>query len=127
MATRLRVARAWALAYQGADSQAVQELQGLLDQRPQDGSLQETMGEVLNLLGQPYIEKALAQWRLLASRSQPRTDRWYRARYWVIRLTAENGDRKRATQLLNYLKAVPPGWSDASNREQFEELAKELL
>ena len=127
MATRLRVARAWALAYQGADSLAVQELQGLLDQRPQDGLLQETMGEVLNLLGKPYIEKALAQWRLLASRSQPRTDRWYRARYWVIRLTAESGDRKRATQLLNYLKAVPPGWSDASNREQFEELAKDLL
>jgi tetratricopeptide (TPR) repeat protein len=123
----MQVAKAWAFAYSGQGAEAVEALKVLIDQRPQEGALQEIKAEVLNQLGEPFRDQAIAQWRLLASRSQPRTDRWFKAKYWVIQLTLEQGDRKRATQLLQYLKTVPPGWSEAANREQFDQLAKKLL
>ena len=123
----MQVAKAWALAYSGQGAEAVEALKILMGQRPKDGALHETMAEVLNELGEPFRDQAIAQWRLLASRSQPRTDRWFKAKYWVIQLTLAQGDRQRAKQLLQYLKTVPPGWSEAANREQFDQLAKKLL
>lgn len=123
----LQVAKVWALAYHGQGAEAIDTMQGLIERSPKEGALQETKAEVLNSLGGPFRKQAIAQWRLLATRSQPRTDRWFKAKYWVIRLTADEGDRQRASQLLQYLKTVPPGWSEAANREQFDQLAKELL
>jgi predicted Zn-dependent protease len=121
------VAKVWALAHRGQGAEAIEAMKGLIERYPQEGALQETLAEVLNALGEPFRKQAIAQWRLLATRSQPRTDRWFKAKYWVIRLTADDGDRRRASQLLQYLKTVPPGWSEAANREQFDQLARELL
>ena len=49
------------------------------------------------------------RWRIIASRTRPRTPRWYKAKYSVALAQFKQGDRAAAATLLKYLLETPPG------------------
>jgi hypothetical protein len=69
--------------------------------------------------------KALGQWRVIAQRSRPQTDRWYRAKYEVALLNFRLGDKGQAAQLIKYLKATPPGLEGTALERKFEDLLRQ--
>jgi hypothetical protein len=69
--------------------------------------------------------KALDQWRLVASRSQPKTDRWYRAKYHVAEIQFQMGQKTEAAKLIDYLDALPPGLKGAPMEVEFRALRKQ--
>ena len=79
----------------------------------------------------------MVQWRKIDRASRPRSNRWWKAKY-SIALAQYNLSRyyktrnaeqatllkNRAEQLLQYLKAAPPGWENSALKAEFEQLLK---
>ncbi len=68
------------------------------------------------------MEKALAQWRIVAQGSRPQTERWFKAKYEVANLSYRLGDKQQAAQLIKYLQVTPPGLDATPLKRQFLEL-----
>jgi hypothetical protein len=49
---------------------------------------------------------ALSQWRRVATKTRPRTARWFRAKYSVALAHFKLGDKKAAADLIRYLQAT---------------------
>ncbi len=71
-------------------------------------------------------EKAINQWRLLASRLRPESDNWFLAKYNVAELLHRSGKRDDALKLLKYIKANPPGWDNSKLKTDFDSLFQKL-
>lgn len=71
-----------------------------------------------------FAQKALDQWRLVASRSEPRSERWFRAKYFVAKTQFQMGDKINAAKLIDLLDATPPGLKGAAMEEEFRALRK---
>ena len=71
------------------------------------------------------MERALAQWRVVAQGSRPQTERWFRAKYEVAHLNFRLGDKAQAAQLIKYLEVTPPGLDATPLKRQFLELLQQ--
>ena len=73
-----------------------------------------------------YREAALNQWRKVARASRKQTAGWFTAKYYVAKLLNDQGKREDALKLLNFIRAVPPGWDKAPNATDFNLLFQQL-
>jgi tetratricopeptide (TPR) repeat protein len=102
--------RAEALASIGRRQEALAAYQRLAASNPQNGAIQEGYARLLlDSADHGQLKQALDQWRLVASRTKPRTSRWYEAKYSVALVQFKLGDRESAATLLRYLLETPPG------------------
>ena len=110
------------------DSDVLSTLDGLVKERPRDVSLLMSQARAqteIGLSARPVrLETALASWRGLARRLKPETDPWFEAKYNVSRLLFAAEEVDKASQLLNYLAALPSGWKQSSFERQFDELQR---
>ncbi len=109
--------------------EAIELASDLANQYPKDAAVQLRLAELLNqqAAGSPSaLAEALGQWRKIARFSRANSEHWYRAKYEVARLLVEQGNSDEALKLLNFIRAVPPGWSEASNAPAFDELLRSL-
>lgn len=99
--------RADTLALAGETEQAIGLYAELAKQAPQDGEIQEAYAKLLTERDDPQTQRAaLAQWRLVAAKSEPRTARWYRAKYGVAFAQYKLGQKTDAAKLIRYLQAT---------------------
>jgi predicted Zn-dependent protease len=120
--------RAGAEALAAADrrDEALDAYKSLAAAHPDSGAIRQGYAELL-LAGddKASLEAALAQWRIIASRSRPRTDRWYQAKYSIAQAQFKLGDKAGAATLLRYTLETPPGLADTGWEQRFQELLKE--
>jgi hypothetical protein len=116
---------ATALAAAGRRTEAIAAYKSLTAAYPDDAATQEGYGDLLLMSDdRPSLEAALAQWRSIAARSRPRTDRWYRAKYSIAMAQFKLGDNESAKSLLRYVVETPPGLAGTSWQAQYEELLR---
>lgn len=115
-----------ALAAANHRDEAIDLFRKLANENPLDGGIQEAYGDLL-LAGQDKdsLAKGLAQWRIVAARSKPRSERWFKARYSVALAQSKLGEKKEAAALLEYLLLTPPGLDGTSWKVRCEALLEE--
>ena len=115
----------WADALQslGRDAEAVDALTELSTRKPKSASIQLQLCRALTKLeGEQAAERALSSWRRLATKLKPKSESWFEAKYNVALLLFETGKPDEALKLLEYLKAIPPGWSQSRWKSDFDRL-----
>jgi tetratricopeptide (TPR) repeat protein len=119
-------AEAESLAASGRRDEALALYRKLVAAHPDSGPLQEGYAALL-LAGddKDSLTVALAQWRIIASRSKPRTDRWWQAKYSVALAQFKLGDKAGAATLLRYVLHTPPGLAGTAWEEKFTALLEE--
>lgn len=96
---------------------------------PRDRGVQLTLGDILLQQadsGDPPREEALRQWRRIAALARPRSPEWYQAKLNVARLLVDSGQTGDARKMLEFIQAVPPGWSQSELAPQFDQLLGRL-
>lgn len=116
---RLRQAAIWDAA--GEQERAIESLEALARELPRRLDVQLPLARLLAQAPERKAD-ALAQWRKVSAGVRDRSDEWYEAKYQVARLLLESGQKSEAKKLLDYLAVVPPGWSQAKLKQQFDEL-----
>jgi hypothetical protein len=129
LSTEQRVAlariEAEALAASGQRAKAIAAYERLAKEHARSATIQEGYAEVLAASeNREDLNKALAQWRVVASRTKPQTDRWFRAKYEVALLNFRLGDKSQAAQLIKYLQATSPDLAGTSYEKKFVELLR---
>lgn len=112
-----------ALASAGHRKEAIVILERLAREYPDDGGTQESLAK-LWLAGDEPAEwaKALNQWRWVAARSPPRSERWFAAKYGVALAQFKLGQREAAAALLAYLLHLPPGMQGTAWEPAYRDL-----
>ena len=114
---------------ENADAEKI--LNMLVAERPRDVAILLAQARVSTRIGlgqRPVrCEQSLALWRGLARQLKPETDQWFEAKYNVARLLNAAGEKEKAAQLINYLTALPAGWSKSSFAKQLDELQRNIL
>ncbi|HUE70143.1 MAG TPA: hypothetical protein VMP01_04570 [Pirellulaceae bacterium] len=115
-----------ALAAANRRDEAISLFAALAKKNPLHGDIQEAYGDLL-LAGQDKdsLAKGLAQWRIVAARSKPRSERWLKARYSVALAQSKLGEKKQAAALLEYLLLTPPGLDGTPWKVRCEALLEE--
>ena len=121
MVRRLNLNLAWGLAETGKVDQAVVLFEDLIRSAPKDLGVRRVMAAALGNIN-AVAEKGLAQWRWVAKRSRPRTDSWFEAKYESARILVRTGKQSDAKKLMEFIKAVPPGWENTKFEDRFENL-----
>lgn len=67
---------------------------------------------------------AISTWRVLATRLTPQSEPWFEAKHEIARLVLLSGKPGEAHQMLEFLKAVPPGWKDSKWASRLDDLLK---
>ncbi len=117
--------RAEALAIAGRLHDAKALYEQLAKQHPHNAAIQEGYGRLLLEFDDPANRQtALRQWRLIGQKSPPRSERWWRAKYYVAKLLNQSGEKEQAAQLIRYLQTVPPGLDDSPLKQEFLELLR---
>lgn len=94
----------------GRRAEALAGMAMLAKANPDNGDIQVKYAELLLAADDtPSLKLALDRWRIIASRSKPRTPRWYQAKYSVALAQFKLNDRASAATLLKYLLETPPG------------------
>lgn len=75
---------------------------------PDDGEVQEGYATALAHSPNPEWPKILAVWRVVLTRSQPQSPRWYRAKLGVATALAELGQKDRAAEMVQMLQVLHP-------------------
>jgi hypothetical protein len=102
--------QAEALASMGRREEALTVYAELAKAHPNDGFVQEGFAKLLLASSDPtQLRQALDRWRLIASRTTPRTPRWLEAKYSIALAQFKLGDRADAATLLRFLLETPPG------------------
>ncbi len=124
-ATPLAVSRGKLLMALDQPQEAALLLGSLAGKRPDDLTIQmlyaRTMGQVASR-APVQIPEALAVWRKTGGRLQPQSEAWFESKHETARLMLLNGQAKEAGQMLEFLKTVPPGWSQSSWSEKLDQL-----
>ena len=116
--------KAAALAATGQTKSATELFEELITRWPADISIRRSMAQSLGgRNGDP--EKALKQWRWIASRSRTRSESWFEAKYESARILVSLGKKQDAQKLLRFIQAVPPGWQKSKYRVRFDKLLLE--
>ncbi len=112
------------------DPSAAAVLEELVKERPRDIMLLMAQASVQTRIGleqRPVrLDGPLVSWRRLARRLKPGTSHWFEAKYNVARLLFAAGELEQATQLLEYMSALPGGWESSSFASQLNELQRKL-
>lgn len=126
-AEELLLARQTAEALVALDkrAEALALYENLARQQPQDAEVQEGLATLLlDSTDRASLERALAQWRIVASKSRPRTERWFRAKHRVATAQLRLGDKAGAKALAAFLLASPPGLEGTSWKQAFEQIVR---
>lgn len=120
---RLDTITAAALATTGQRAEAVTLYTRLAQAQPNNGAIQEGFATLL-LQGDDRAswQASLEQWRRVASKSPPQSERWYRAKYSVALAQYRLGQKEQAAQLIEFIKATPPGLTNCPLQREFLEL-----
>ena len=111
----------------GRRDDALAGLAQLAKDNPENGAIQEKYADLLLAAGDAAsLKLALDRWRIIASRTKPRTPRWYKAKYSVALAQIQRGDRASAATLLKYVLETPPGISDAAWDANYRQLLDEI-
>lgn len=124
-----KVATIDALAWTGETLPAVLLATEFAGQYSKDSTVQIRLAELLTLHAESdneFLARALGQWRKVGSMSRKNSDSWFHAKYQVAKLMADQGQNEEALKRLNFIKAIPPGWRNAPNARQFDELYQSL-
>ena len=114
-----------ALAATGRRDQALVAYEQLAKSDLASGAVQAGYARMLIASSDPaQLRQALDQWRIVANRSQPRTPRWFEAKYSVALAQFKLGDRAEATTLIRYFLETPPGLSGTEWDAKFRELLR---
>ncbi len=112
-----------ALAAAGREKEAIPLAAQLARENPDHGEILESYANLLLESGdRALLEQGLGQWRTIAARARPRTERWYRAKYSVALAQFKLGDIASATTLLRYTLEAPPGLKGTAWEEPFQAL-----
>ena len=102
---------------------ALSVLLELEEKFPQDAGIQLRIARLLTrVFANQEPAKPLAKWRRLATQLKPHTPNWYEAKLQVASLLEKSGKKQEARKLLEYLKAVPPGWEQSHLKDEFDRL-----
>jgi hypothetical protein len=116
--------RAAALAADGRRAEALALYERLAREHPDNAAVQRGYAALLlEASERGELERALAQWRIVAQRTPPRTPAWYEAKYSVALAQFKLGDRRGALVLLRYLLETPPGLTGSGWEAAYRELA----
>jgi len=120
---QLDLCRGEALAAAGLTDRALALYKQLASAHPDDGEIQEAYAALLlDAKDRDSLEEALKQWHVVAHRSQPESDRWYRAKYGLAETHYELGNKQRAISLIQYLETLHPELGGDELRAKFEDL-----
>jgi len=117
---RLRVAmiRAAALVKLGDNEAALIAYAKLAEEHSSQASVQVAYAErLLSSENEEQLRLGLRQWRGIASKTKPRTPRWFQAKYSVALVQFKLGDREAAAKLIRYLQATEDLASSGLERE----------
>ena len=106
---QLRVAmiRAAALVKLGDAEAALNAYAALARKHPNQATVQVAYAEQLLLSeDREQLQSALSQWRRVATKTRPRTARWFRAKYSVAQAHFKLDDKMAAAKLIRYLQAT---------------------
>lgn len=121
----VQTVHAEALAAAGRRDQALPQYERLASAQPNSGLIQEGYASLLQQNGdRESLERALAQWRTVASRSPPGSDRWYRAKYGLAEVQFLLGNKDRAASLIKYLETLHPELGGDEMHRQFRALLR---
>ncbi|MCA9221984.1 MAG: hypothetical protein KDA71_16755 [Planctomycetales bacterium] len=121
---RLLHLQAAAFARAGRTVDAIKLYEQLVEAHPDDGEVRERFAALLlDSADAKLLERALEQWRIVAARSRPDTDRWWSAKYHVALAQFKTGDKSGAAKLIRYLQATK-GLGDAASAARFANLLK---
>ncbi|MCA9162622.1 MAG: tetratricopeptide repeat protein, partial [Planctomycetales bacterium] len=121
---RLLHLQAAAFARAGRTVDAIKLYEQLVEAHPDNGEVRERFaGLLLDSTDAKLLERALEQWRIVAARSRPDTDRWWSAKYHVALAQFKTGDKSGAAKLIRYLQATK-GLGDAASAARFANLLK---
>lgn len=111
-----------ALETAGQTEAALAAYAKLAKEHPTDGAIQEAYASsLLNSTDQRTLKLALDQWRRVASKSRPRSDRWFKAKYSIALSQFKAGDKPAAAKLIRYLQATED-LSESEWQPKFDEL-----
>ncbi len=120
---RWSMAKALALETAGDRQQAIAELEKLSQSQPREALVQLEFARMLSRSSQDSDwQKGLDRWRVIANRTKKNSASWYEAKFHVAELLLRSGNKQEARQLLEYIKAIPPGWENSSLKTDFDDL-----
>jgi TolA-binding protein len=112
--------RAAALLDSGRRPAAMTAFAELAEAFPDDLALQTAYAQLLLESGAgDQLAKGLDRWRQIASRSRPRSETWYRARYSVALALFRLGRHGQAAERIRYLQVAPPGLEGSEWKDDF--------
>jgi hypothetical protein len=104
---RVSMVRAAALVKLGDTVGALNAYAALAGKHPNRAAVQVAYAEQLLLSeDREPLRLALSRWRVVASKTRPRTPRWFRAKYSVALAHFKLGDKLAAAKLIRYLEAT---------------------
>lgn len=110
----------------GRRDAALATYEQLAKDHPDQGSVQEGYARLLLSTSDPQqLQRALDQWRRVASRAKPQSPRWLEAKYSVALAQQKLGDRAGAAKLLRYLLEAPPGLKGSEWEAKYAELLRQ--
>jgi tetratricopeptide (TPR) repeat protein len=114
-----------ALAGIGRRDEALEAYERLAKSNPQSGAIQEGYARLLLASSDSsQIKQALDQWRMVASRTKPRTTRWFEAKYSVALAQYKLGDKAGAATLLRFILETPPGLQGTEWETSYRDLLR---
>lgn len=117
--------KADALVDAGQNREAFEILQGLEKQLPNDAGIKLRIARLLTKM-ETDVAVPLKKWRQLAAQLKPNSDSWFEAKYNVALLLEKSGEKAEAKKMLEYMKAIPPGWENSQLREEFNRLLQRV-
>lgn len=124
---RWRISVAESLWDQGEREQALEQFAALRRQFPRVLEIQVRYAQMAtrDTSGQS-TDLAIDLWRAVGAGCKPRSDGWFRAKYELARLLAQQDRLEEAEKILRYLKTVPPGWEQSTLKREFESLLADI-
>ena len=112
------------LATAGDHAKAVKQLEALAVDHKDNGPLQVAYAQMLLASRDAAsLQKALATWRVIASRSKPKSKRWYDAKYSIALAQYKTGKPGDAAKLIRYLQATA-GLDSSERKDEFLSLLR---
>ena len=118
-----------AMVWQGDLADAVRLASNLAEANPRAAATQIRLAKLLTRQAKDspeFGQQALTQWRKIARSSRKQSQTWFTAKYFVAQLLSSQGKQEDALKLLNFIRAVPPGWKQAENASDFDSLYRSL-
>ncbi|MCH2181006.1 MAG: hypothetical protein MK108_03290 [Mariniblastus sp.] len=123
--TYWQLEQARALQQLGQEDEAIKLLEQLAREKPKSQEIQLRLGRSLAQTA-PGSEATLRQWRRIAAQVKPRSDAWFEAKLQVATALSAAGENGKALDMLNYMKAIPPGWQPSRWKAEFDQLLRQL-